>query len=123
MGATASAGACVVGNAAYRHAERLANPVNDAKGVRDALQKLNFDVVYGEDLDLKALSRAIGQFADKVADADVALVFFAGHGATFGETPYIVLDLISQSFDEAHSPSHRATANTFAGQFTAPMSV
>jgi uncharacterized caspase-like protein len=82
--------ALVIGNAAYRHADKLANPVNDAQGMREALKTLGFDVVYGEDLDLKALGRAIGQFADRVADADVAMVYFAGHGATFGDTPYVV---------------------------------
>ncbi len=82
--------ALVVGNAAYRHADRLANPVNDARGMRDALTALKFDVVYGEDLDLKALRQKIGQFAGRVDGADVALVYFAGHGATFGDTPYVV---------------------------------
>jgi formylglycine-generating enzyme required for sulfatase activity len=82
--------ALVVGNAAYRHADRLANPVNDARGVRDALAKLGFDVIYGEDLDLKGLRQRIGQFAARVDNADVAIVFFAGHGATFADTPYVV---------------------------------
>jgi hypothetical protein len=82
--------ALVVGNGAYRHADKLANPVNDAQRMRDALKKLGFDVVYGENLDLKALGRAIGQFADRVEAADVALVYFAGHGVTFGDTPYVV---------------------------------
>jgi uncharacterized caspase-like protein len=82
--------ALVVGNAAYRHADKLANPANDAQGMRDALKKLGFDVTYGEDLDQKGLYRVIGQFADRVADADVAIVYFAGHGATFGDTPYVV---------------------------------
>ncbi len=82
--------ALVVGNGAYRYADKLANPVNDARGVRDALAKLGFDVIFGEDLDQKALRRAIGQFADRVEGADVALVYFAGHGATFGDTPYVV---------------------------------
>jgi formylglycine-generating enzyme required for sulfatase activity len=82
--------ALVVGNAAYDHADKLANPVNDAQGVRDALKKLGFDVIYGENLKLKELQRAIGQFAGRVDGADVALVYFAGHGATFGDTPYVV---------------------------------
>ena len=32
----------------------------------------------------------IGQFADRVGDADVVMVYFAGHGATFGGTAYVV---------------------------------
>jgi formylglycine-generating enzyme required for sulfatase activity/uncharacterized caspase-like protein len=95
MGAVTTAAAekrvaLVVGNAAYRHADKLANPVNDAQAMRDALKELRFDVVYGEDLDLKGLQRAIGQFAGAVKGADVAMVYFAGHGATFGDTPYVV---------------------------------
>jgi uncharacterized caspase-like protein len=82
--------ALVIGNGAYVHTDRLDNPVNDARRMKEALARLKFDVVYGENLDLKALQRAIGQFAGKVADADVAVVYFAGHGATFGDIPYVV---------------------------------
>jgi formylglycine-generating enzyme required for sulfatase activity len=82
--------ALVIGNAAYRYADRLANPVNDAQGVRDALTKLKFDVIYGADLDLKGLQEAIGRFAGVIRDADVAVVYFAGHGVTFVDTPYVV---------------------------------
>jgi hypothetical protein len=82
--------ALVVGNGAYRHADRLANPVNDARGMRDALKRLGFEVTFGEDLDQKALRRAIGQFSNGVEGADVAIVYYAGHGATFGDTPYVV---------------------------------
>ena len=82
--------ALVVGNAAYRHADRLTNPTNDARGMRAALTKLGFEVIYGEDLDQQALRRAIGRFAGVVQDADVAVVYFAGHGATFADTPYVV---------------------------------
>ena len=82
--------ALVVGNAAYRYADKLGNPVNDAQGMRDALKKLGFDVIYGENLDGQKLRERIGQFAEAVKDAEVALVYFAGHGATFSETPYVV---------------------------------
>ena len=82
--------ALVIGNGAYQHADRLANPTIDARGMRDALHKLRFDVIYGEDLDQRQIRRLIGRFADAVDGADVALVYFAGHGATFADTPYVV---------------------------------
>jgi hypothetical protein len=82
--------ALVVGNGAYRYASPLENPVNDARGMRDVLTKLGFNVVYGEDLEQKALRRKVGQFAAIAKGADVAIVYFAGHGATFGDTPYVV---------------------------------
>jgi Caspase domain len=81
--------ALVVGNSAYRNAEVLDNPVNDARGMRDALNQIGFDVTYGENLDQRTMRQTIGQFARAVRGADVAVVYFAGHGATFGDTPYV----------------------------------
>lgn len=84
--------ALVIGNAAYHEAgvPALATPVNDARAMRDALRTLGFGVTYGEDLDQKGMLRAVGRFAERVGDADAAIVYFAGHGATFGDTPYAV---------------------------------
>jgi uncharacterized caspase-like protein len=82
--------ALVIGNGAYQRADRLANPITDARRIREALAKLNFEIVYGEDLGKQQLERMIGRFANVAQDADVALVFFAGHGATFGDVPYVV---------------------------------
>jgi hypothetical protein len=107
--------ALVVGNAAYRHADRLAYPVSDAQGMRDALKRLGFDVIYGEDLDQNALRRLIGQFGGRVDNADVALVYFAGHGATFGDTPYVVpVDAEFASADEV--PYQLVAVETLIGE-------
>jgi hypothetical protein len=107
--------ALVIGNAAYRHADRLANPVNDARAVYAALTKLSFDVTFGEDLDQKGLRRVIGQFADRVDGADVAIVYFAGHGATFGDMPYVVpVDAEFSSLGEA--PYELVSLETLIGE-------
>jgi uncharacterized protein len=82
--------ALVIGNGDYQHADKLANPVADARGMRDALGRLGFDIVYGENLAKQQLEYTIGRFASAAQDSDVALVFFAGHGATFGDVPYVV---------------------------------
>jgi hypothetical protein len=82
--------ALVIGNGAYKHADKLANPVTDARKMRDALAQLGFEIVYGENLDQQSLQRTIGRFANAAHESDVALVFFAGHGATFGDVPYVV---------------------------------
>lgn len=84
--------ALVIGNAAYDRpgVPRLDVAVSDARAIGDLLTTLRFDVVAGYDLDLNGLVKAIGQFADRVGDADVALVYFAGHGATFLDTSYVV---------------------------------
>lgn len=82
--------AFVVGNGAYRHAESLPNPLLDARAMRDTLQRIGFEVIYGEDLDRKQMGQTIAHFADRAREADVALAYFAGHGATFGEVYYLV---------------------------------
>jgi len=82
--------ALVIGNGDYERADKLANPVTDARRLRDVLARLGFDVVYGENLGKQALERSIGRFANAAEGSDVALVYFAGHGATFGDTPYVV---------------------------------
>jgi uncharacterized caspase-like protein len=96
--------ALVIGNGAYQHADRLANPVTDARNLRDALKKIGFaeaDIVYGEDLDKRDLERALGRFASIARGADVALAYYAGHGATFGDTPYLVpVDARFDSLDQ-----------------------
>jgi uncharacterized caspase-like protein len=84
--------ALVIGNGAYERADKLANPITDARRMREVLSsaKLGFDVVYGENLGKQQIERMIGRFANAVQDADVAVVYFAGHGATFGDVPYVV---------------------------------
>jgi hypothetical protein len=85
--------ALVIGNSAYEHADGLANPVIDARSVRAALTKISFDdanIVYGENLTKRDFERAIARFATSARDSDVAVIFYAGHGATFGSIPYAV---------------------------------
>lgn len=65
--------ALVIGNGEYAHADKLANPVTDARRMRDALDKLRFSVVFGENLDKRALEHAIARFADATQETDVAL--------------------------------------------------
>jgi hypothetical protein len=42
--------ALVIGNGDYQHADKLSNPVTDARRLRDALAKLGLEIVYGENL-------------------------------------------------------------------------
>jgi uncharacterized caspase-like protein len=72
--------ALVVGNAAYAHAAALPNTVNDARDIGAALRELGFTVVLGLDLGKRAFEDTLRSFANRIAAADVALVFYAGHG-------------------------------------------
>ena len=91
-GDAAAAGrvALVVGNGEYEHASRLDNPVNDAGAMRDALTRLGFDVVFRRDADEDAMGDALDEFERRSAGADVALVFYAGHGLEMNGVNYLV---------------------------------
>jgi Caspase domain len=82
--------ALVIGNNHYRHMTELYNPVTDARNMRDALKKLGFNVIFGEDLNKEEFERNMAHFAGIASNADVALIYYAGHGATFDDTPYAV---------------------------------
>ena len=79
--------ALVIGNADYAHAPRLLNPVHDAEDVSAALRGLGFDVTLLLDVDQAAFIRGLSEFQTAAAAADVAVIYFAGHGlGVDGET-------------------------------------
>ena len=82
--------ALVVGNAAYRSAEPLANPVNDSRAVAEALRRLGFVVVEGTDEDKAGMRTLMRRFSDELQDADASLFFYAGHGLQVQRRNYLV---------------------------------
>jgi uncharacterized caspase-like protein len=83
--------ALVLGISAYQHVAKLPNPSNDADAMAALFRKAGFDVVETKrDVGIADLRRAVGDFSDKAQDADVAVVFFAGHGIEVDGTNYLV---------------------------------
>lgn len=82
--------ALVIGNAGYRHAPRLTNPLNDANDVAGALQELGFETVVATDLDRSGMNDALARFSRIVSGADVALVYYSGHGMQWGNRNYLL---------------------------------
>jgi len=72
--------ALVVGNANYEHVPALANPTNDAADISQALQRLGFRVTTVRDANFESLRRALLEFGRATSGADMAVMFFAGHG-------------------------------------------
>jgi uncharacterized caspase-like protein len=90
-GAAARRVALVIGNSAYQSINALPNPARDAEAVADLFTRLGFDrVQLARDADIKELRRLIGDFAEVARDADVAVVFFAGHGIEVGGTNFLI---------------------------------
>ena len=82
--------ALVVGNSTYAHIGRLPNPENDAAAVSAALRRLGFEVTTTLDAGLTELNQALRRFTRHSAGADVALVFYAGHGLEMDGVNYVV---------------------------------
>ncbi len=82
--------ALVIGNGAYKFANALPNPVNDATDIGEKLKSLGFEVYGGNDLDLAGMQGAMRQFADHSPGAKVVLFFYAGHGMEVNGKNYLV---------------------------------
>src|SRR5262245_43117655 len=79
--------ALVIGQNAYSGLQGLDNPARDAARMAQLLDKHGFEVIACDgktpgcfDLDRSRLLDALGQLEQRSAGADLALVFFAGHG-------------------------------------------
>ena len=82
--------ALVIGNSAYEHADRLLNPVNDARGIATALRSAGFQVLAGEDLDIRETMDLVGRFERSLAGSRVALVYYSGHGLAVDGVNYLL---------------------------------
>ncbi len=72
--------ALVIGNSAYEHLPRLTNPVNDATDVSQSLERLGFKVTTVKDAGFEKFRLALREFGRAAVGADIAIIFYAGHG-------------------------------------------
>lgn len=83
--------ALIIGNSSYEKVARLPNPANDATLVADTLKSAGFDdVVLRRDLKIADMRRTLRDFVDKSRDADVAVIYYAGHGIEVDGVNYLV---------------------------------
>jgi uncharacterized caspase-like protein len=82
--------ALVVGESAYAHVPHLANTKNDADLVTGALESIGFQVTEVTDLDHAHLTAALEDLARRAPKADVALIYFAGHGVEVDGKNYLI---------------------------------
>ncbi len=83
--------ALVIGNSAYKSVPKLTNPANDATAVGDMFKKAGFDHV---DIKLNVnasdMRRSLRDFANRTRDAEVAVIYYAGHGIELDGTNYLI---------------------------------
>jgi len=83
--------ALVIGNSAYKNASKLPNPTNDAAAMAALFKSVGFDIVEShQNLGVNDMKRVIRDFTDEVRSADIAVVFYAGHGIEVDGTNYLV---------------------------------
>jgi uncharacterized caspase-like protein len=82
--------ALVIGNGEYRYSRPLPNPVNDAHDVADALAQLDFTVIRVFNGDFGKIREGIRAFNAEVEQADIGLVYYAGHGMELGGENWMI---------------------------------
>ena len=82
--------ALVIGVSEYSHILKLKNTVNDTRLLAGKLRDLGFEVFLVENPNLIQLNSEIKKFAFNSETADVALVYYAGHGIEFAGTNYLI---------------------------------
>jgi hypothetical protein len=101
-GKALNAHALVIGNSAYAGSSKLPNPVNDAKSMSSKLQGLGFTVTQALDTDRTKLVSALSQFSRTAVNADITLLFYAGHGVQITGTNYMLpIDLNLNDLSQA----------------------
>lgn len=82
--------ALIIGNSTYEALPALANPTNDARAVEALLDELGFETELSSDRDARRLRRDLENFVEDAEGADVAIIYYAGHGIEAGGENYLV---------------------------------
>ena len=83
--------ALIVGNSTYQTVPRLPNPARDAASVAKMFKDAGFETVdLALDVGNLEFKRAIRKFETMADDADIAVVFYAGHGLEIGGANYLI---------------------------------
>ncbi|MBR0695622.1 caspase family protein [Bradyrhizobium lablabi] len=82
--------ALIVGNGSYRYVASLSNPPNDASDIGDAFKRVGFKVSRLLNVDRLEFLRALRAFEDEALEADIAIVFYAGHGIEIDGSNFLI---------------------------------
>ncbi len=83
--------ALVIGNSAYKNASSLPNTINDSTAIAALFKSVGFEVVISRsDLGVVDFKRSVREFLITAENADMAVVYYAGHGIEISGTNYLV---------------------------------
>ena len=93
--------ALLIGNSAYAALPPLDNPSLDARLLAQTLEGLGFEVHAVTDADYDGMRAAIDAFRREARDAEVALVYYAGHGVQVdGENYLLPVDAVVEGRED-----------------------
>ena len=83
--------ALVIANSQYEQAQALPNPVSDARLIKSALTAVGFKTVVSVQNATRAqMEQAIRNFSVLADQADVALIYYAGHGMELNNVNFLI---------------------------------
>jgi uncharacterized caspase-like protein len=83
--------ALVIGNSAYQHAPALPNPAKDARAMAAMFEQAGFAVVMAHyDANNLQFKSAIRQFEEAASEADIGVVYYAGHTINIHGMNYLI---------------------------------
>lgn len=82
--------ALVIGNGNYQNVSALPNPINDANDISASLKRLGFDVKTLVNAKFDDMRRALIDFGRQARGAEIAIIFFAGHGMEIGGENWLI---------------------------------
>ena len=104
--------ALLIGNAAYGQGlPRLRYPTEDVALVQKSLEQIGFQVILAKDADRQQIGRELQRFTVAAQGADVALVYYSGHGVQSREQNFLIpvgAAIASEADLEFHAVSLRS---------------
>jgi len=82
--------ALVIGMGQYKNVQPLQNTINDAEAIARSLEQVGFTVTLANDKSQAELLDILQSFSFQAETADLALVYYAGHGVEVGGVNYLV---------------------------------
>ncbi|MDQ0390506.1 caspase family protein [Labrys monachus] len=83
--------ALLIGNSHYTAVGALNNPGNDVGAMASALKGAGFTIVHANiDLSREAMVKALRSFEDEATVADIAVIYYSGHGMEMNGINYLV---------------------------------
>lgn len=91
--------ALVIGNSTYTTLGKLPNPKNDADAIASTLRGMDFQVTEITDVTVQGFAKALSQFHRLANGADVALIYYSGHGLQLNSENYLIAVDATLDFD------------------------